>query len=390
MENQAIKNQTTDVNHIDWFIESKKKKEVDWSIYGLDKVNKVRNFKNESSYLIDIEDIWHENEKIKIKTSDKNIFSFKENDKEFKSIAKYFNVNLSEFVYLVKNFKEHVVKLLKENDIKVKIKNEGGNLIPSIKRGVIECNVNKILNEIKERKTLTVFPAKIVGYDDDVFRCKIMNVIDCYMSFYETSIEEINDPDVYIGKEIPVIVYNVVDDVIYVSNRKYNEYEQKINVEKLKELVINKQKISCVITGINDLGVFIKKDSLVGLIYYNKLKKETKEKIKNGLLKKGDSLEIFVDDVTPDGRCICTDMDYNDFLEKAKEDLLNKVYKGKVINVKNNFAILQIISDDKTSYLTSVNNANTNIKKGDVFDVKVYNVFLDKENKIKTHAKIVK
>jgi hypothetical protein len=390
MENQSIKNQTPDVNHIDWFIESKKKKEVDWSVYRLDKVNKIRNFKNESSYLIDVEDVWHENEKIKIKTSDKNIFSFKENDKEFKSVAKYFNVNLSEFVYLVKNFKEHVLKLLKENEIKVKIKNEGGDLIPSIKKGIFECNINKILNEIKERKTLTVFSAKIVGYDDDVFRCKIMNVIDCYMSFYETSIEEIDNPDSYIGKEIPVIVYNVANDVIYVSHRKYNEYEQKINIDKIKELVINKQKISCVITGINDLGVFIKKDSLIGLIYYNKLKKETKEKIKNGLLKKGDSLEIFVDDVTPDGRCICTDMDYNDFLEKAKEDLLNKVYKGKVINVKNNFAILQIISDDKTSYLTSVNAANTNIKKGDVFDVKVYNVFLDKENKIKTHAKIVK
>jgi hypothetical protein len=389
MENQAIKKQIPNVNHVDWFVENKKKKEVDWSIYGLDKVNKIINFKNESSYLIDIEDIWYENEKIKIKTSDKNVFSFKENDKEFKSIAKYFNVNLSEFVYSVKNFKEHVLKLLKENDIKVKIKNKEGDLIPSIKKGVIECNINKILNEIKEKKTLTVFPAKIVGYDDDVFRCKIMNVIDCYMSFYETSIEEIDDPDIYIGKEVPVIVYNVVDDVIYVSNRKYNEYEQKINVEKLKELVINKQKISCVITGINDLGVFVKKDSLVGLIYYNKLKKETKEKIKNGLLKKGDSLEIFVDDVTPDGRCICTDMDHNDFLEKAKEDLLNKVHKGKVINVKNNFAILQIISDDKTSYLTSVNVANTNIKKGDVFDVKVYNVFLDKENKIKTHAKRV-
>jgi ribosomal protein S1 len=210
------------------------------------------------------------------------------------------------------------------------------------------------------------------------------------MNVFEASPDLIEDPESYIGKEIPVVVTSVNGTNIYVSHKKYIDVTQKSSLESLKELVANRVKVKGIITGVNDIGVFVKNEKLIGLIYYNKLKRESFEQIKKGILSKGNEIEFYIDDVTPDGRCICTNMEITDFEEKAKEDLLNKTHSGKIINIKGNNAIVQIIAPDRTSYLTSVRNCDETMKRGDIVNVQIYSVFLDKENKIKTYGQIVK
>ena len=364
-------------------------KKPDWSLYKLEG-DVSPPLKNLKSYFAKIVDIWIDNKKIKIKLDDGNIFVFDKDDKQIKYIAKYYNTDVNEFSELIEHSKLSLLSVFESNNIKVKVENIKGNLIPNIKKGIAEQNLMNIIQEIKENKSATVYSAKIVKLVNETFHCKILNVVECFMNVFEASPDLIEDPESYIGKEIPVVVTSVNGTNIYVSHKKYIDVTQKSSLESLKELVANRVKVKGIITGVNDIGVFVKNEKLIGLIYYNKLKRESFEQIKKGILSKGNEIEFYIDDVTPDGRCICTNMEITDFEEKAKEDLLNKTHSGKIINIKGNNAIVQIIAPDRTSYLTSVRNCDETMKRGDIVNVQIYSVFLDKENKIKTYGQIVK
>jgi predicted RNA-binding protein with RPS1 domain len=364
-------------------------KKPDWSLYKLDG-DVSPPLKNLKSYFAKIVDIWIDNKKIKIKLDDGNIFVFDKDDKQIKYLAKYYNTDVNEFSELIEHSKLSLLSVFESNNIKVKVENIKGNLIPNIKKGIAEQNLMNIIQEIKETKSATVYSAKIVKLVNETFHCKILNVVECFMNVFEASPDLIEDPESYIGKEIPVVVTSVNGTNIYVSHKKYIDVTQKSSLESLKELVANRVKVKGIITGVNDIGVFVKNEKLIGLIYYNKLKRESFEQIKKGILSKGNEIEFYIDDVTPDGRCICTNMEITDFEEKAKEDLLNKTHSGKIINIKGNNAIVQIIAPDRTSYLTSVRNCDETMKRGDIVNVQIYSVFLDKENKIKTYGQIVK
>jgi predicted RNA-binding protein with RPS1 domain len=364
-------------------------KKPDWSLYKLEG-DVSPPLKNLKSYFAKIVDIWIDNKKIKIKLDDGNIFVFDKDDKQIKYLAKYYNTDVNEFSELIEHSKLSLLSVFESNNIKVKVENIKGNLIPNIKKGIAEQNLMNIIQEIKENKSATVYSAKIVKLVNETFHCKILNVVECFMNVFEASPDLIEDPESYIGKEIPVVVTSVNGTNIYVSHKKYIDVTQKSSLESLKELVANRVKVKGIITGVNDIGVFVKNEKLIGLIYYNKLKRESFEQIKKGILSKGNEIEFYIDDVTPDGRCICTNMEITDFEEKAKEDLLNKTHSGKIINIKGNNAIVQIIAPDRTSYLTSVRNCDETMKRGDIVNVQIYSVFLDKENKIKTYGQIVK
>jgi predicted RNA-binding protein with RPS1 domain len=364
-------------------------KKPDWSLYKLEG-DVSPPLKNLKSYFAKIVDIWIDNKKIKIKLDDGNIFVFDKDDKQIKYLAKYYNTDVNEFSELIEHSKLSLLSVFESNNIKVKVENIKGNLIPNIKKGIAEQNLMNIIQEIKETKSATVYSAKIVKLVNETFHCKILNVVECFMNVFEASPDLIEDPESYIGKEIPVVVTSVNGTNIYVSHKKYIDVTQKSSLESLKELVANRVKVKGIITGVNDIGVFVKNEKLIGLIYYNKLKRESFEQIKKGILSKGNEIEFYIDDVTPDGRCICTNMEITDFEEKAKEDLLNKTHSGKIINIKGNNAIVQIIAPDRTSYLTSVRNCDETMKRGDIVNVQIYSVFLDKENKIKTYGQIVK
>ncbi len=364
-------------------------KKPDWSLYKLEG-DVSPPLKNLKSYFAKIVDIWIDDKKIKIKLDDGNIFVFDKDDKQIKYLAKYYNTDVNEFSELIEHSKLSLLSVFESNNIKVKVENIKGNLVPNIKKGIAEQNLMSIIQEIKENKSATVYSAKIVKLVNETFHCKILNVVECFMNVFEASPDLIEDPKSYIGKEIPVLITSVNGTNIYVSHKKYIDLTQKSSLESLKELVANRVKVKGIITGVNDIGVFVKNEKLIGLIYYNKLKRESFEQIKKGILSKGNEIEFYIDDVTPDGRCICTNMEITDFKEKAKEDLLNKTHCGKIINIKGNNAIVQIIAPDRTSYLTSVRNCDETMKRGDIVNVQIYSVFLDKENKIKTYGQIVK
>lgn len=392
---KATNNQTQTNNQNEWattfetdaLFEANKK--PDWSLYKLEG-DISPPLKNLKSYFVKIVDIWIDNKKIKIKLDDGNIFVFDKDDKQIKYLAKYYNTDVNEFSELIEHSKLSLLSVFESNNIKVKVENIKGNLIPNIKKGIAEQNLMNIIQEIKENKSATVYSAKIVKLVNETFYCKILNVVECFMNVFEASPDLIEDPESYIGKEIPVVVTSVNGTNIYVSHKKYIDLTQKSSLEALKELVANRVKVKGIITGVNDIGVFVKNEKLIGLIYYNKLKRESFDQIKKGILSKGNEIEFYIDDVTPDGRCICTNMEITDFEEKAKEDLLNKTHYGKIINIKGNNAIVQIIAPDRTSYLTSVRNCDETMKRGDIVNVQIYSVFLDKENKIKTYGQIVK
>lgn len=392
---KTTNNQTQTNNQNEWvttfetdvFFETNKK--PDWSLYKLEGEISPP-LKTLKSYFAKIVDIWIDNKKIKIKLDDGNIFVFDKDDKQIKYLAKYYNTDVNEFSELIEHSKLSLLSVFESNNIKVKVENIKGNLIPNIKKGIAEQNLMNIIQEIKENKSATVYSAKIVKLVNETFHCKILNVVECFMNVFEASPDLIEDPESYIGKEIPVVVTSVNGTNIYVSHKKYIDLTQKSSLESLKELVANRVKVKGIITGVNDIGVFVKNEKLIGLIYYNKLKRESFEQIKKGILSKGNEIEFYIDDVTPDGRCICTNMEITDFEEKAKEDLLNKTHSGKIINIKGNNAIIQIIAPDRTSYLTSVRNCDETMKRGDIVNVQIYSVFLDKENKIKTYGQIVK
>lgn len=235
----------------------------------------------------------------------------------------------------------------------------------------------------------TAYVAKIKNKNQGGFLVDVLGV-EAFLPGSLAAANKITNFDSYIGKEIPVMIEDYLNDIktFIVSNKKYIKH---VLPKKAKEIDF-KIKHTGQITGTTKFGIFVEfYDIFTGLLHTSKMSDETKEMFENNSFKPGDSIECYVREIGKNYRLILTDFSPEEtkvIEEKEKEKksdgtTVGDVFEGVLISKKHFGAFVRIPITEKTNQVGLLPKSSIpeewDKEPGDKIKVKISS---KKENKI--------
>lgn len=227
----------------------------------------------------------------------------------------------------------------------------------------------------------TAYHAKVVQKNKGGFFVNVQG-IDAFLPGGLAAANKIEDFNSYIGKEIPVMIEDYLQDsnTFIVSNKKYLNH---IMPDMIKNLQLNKEYRGTV-TGTTKFGIFIEFEEIfTGLIHVSKMSEETKEKFKQRKIKAGDEMNFFIKEITKSNKIILSEemhVDKEIELANFSKKNMDTVQEAKVISNKP-FGTLVKIEKDIIGLLSKKELKTKNaasLEIGSTVSVKIKNIKKDK------------
>ena len=157
----------------------------------------------------------------------------------------------------------------------------------------------------------------------------------------------VRDFDEMVGKKLPLMVEDYLQDSdTFVFS--YKKYVKNILPQKIDELD-TQDKYRGTVTGVMKFGIFIEfNEFFTGLLHTSKMSDECKSRFKNGEIKAGDFVNIWIQEIAADKKIILTDIDpairRQELEEFCKNNIgVNKI--GEVLSVKPFVTLVKLEKD---------------------------------------------
>jgi ribosomal protein S1 len=157
----------------------------------------------------------------------------------------------------------------------------------------------------------------------------------------------VRDFDEMVGKKLPLMVEDYLrDSDTFVFS--YKKYVKNILPQKIDELDTQEKYVGTV-TGVMKFGIFIEfNEFFTGLLHTSKMSDECKSRFKNGEIKTGDFVNIWIQEIAADKKIILTDIDpairRQELEEFCKNNIgINKI--GEVLSVKPFVTLVKLEKD---------------------------------------------
>jgi len=229
----------------------------------------------------------------------------------------------------------------------------------------------------------TAYVAKIKNKNQGGFLVDVLGV-EAFLPGSLAAANKITDFETYIGKEIPVMIEDYLNDIktFIVSNKKYIAHVLPKKAEEIDFSIKHKGHI----TGTSKFGIFVEfYDIFTGLLHTSKMNNETKESFDSGNFIPGGEIECFIKEVGKNYRLILTDQSPE---EPHTENEMKKIkvgdkFEGVLVSKKHFGAFIKIQLSGNYNQVGLLQKSNMpaefNYESGDNINVKVSII---KENKI--------
>lgn len=223
-------------------------------------------------------------------------------NKEKKFISMFGINDPKEFVKSIKNPENKQIIL--NYGINGKVMSSGENARVSLWDG----HTNKIETEFMDqiKNPTTAYVAHVKEINKGGYVVSIMG-IDAFMPGSLAAPNKLTDFNVLLDKDVMVMIESFIPGTGFiVSHKKYLKY---LIPMKLKELELNKW-MEGIVTGSTKFGIFIEfNDIFTGMIHTTKMSEDLKNKFMADIIKPGDKLKFYIDEITDDNRIILSDIE---------------------------------------------------------------------------------
>lgn len=155
------------------------------------------------------------------------------------------------------------------------------------------------------KKPTTAYTAHVKEINKGGYVVSIMG-IDAFMPGSLAAPNKLTDFNVLIDKDVMVMIESFIPGTGFiVSHKKYLKY---IIPMKLKELELGKW-MSGTVTGTTKFGIFIEFNEIfTGMIHTSKMSEELKTRFMADIVKPGDRMEFYIDEITETDKIILSDI----------------------------------------------------------------------------------
>lgn len=199
----------------------------------------------------------------------------------------------------------------------------------------------------EQLKTPTrIYDAKVMEKNRGGYFVNIYGV-EAFLPGSLASANKIINFESFLGKTVKVMLDSYIGDsnTFIVSNKRYIDHVMPDMIENMNISV----KYEGVVTGTIQSGIFIEfNEIMTGLLSQQDMSQDTLEKFKNGLIRPGDKISVWVRDIIPPKNFILTEnsteilvsslTELNDIIEKENTDV---AITAKVIGIKGPFVTVE-------------------------------------------------
>lgn len=258
----------------------------------------------------------------------------------FSKEKRYFDIlkmNFDDFcLWLDSSFQR---SFLEENKIYIKVENKITN-----RGSLYKAHLQKLFEEFKEQinKPKNAYYATVMSKNQGGFLVDIQG-ITAFLPGSLAAANKINDFDLYLGKEIPVMIedYFSTTNIFVVSFKKYLECILPNKLSKLKKNCI----MTGTVTGTSKYGIFMEFDEIfTGLLHVAEMSTYTLDNFNKGEIFISQEMTVWLKDIKND-KLILTEIDPSLKLNKYEDyasEFEGKSTIGKVISVKAHGAFLDL------------------------------------------------
>lgn len=187
--------------------------------------------------------------------------------------------------------------------LQAKILSNGDNARVSLWDGHLAKIEQEFMTQIKN--PTTAYTAHIKEINKGGYVVSIMG-IDAFMPGSLAAPNKLHDFNVLLDKDVMVMIESFIPGTGFiVSHKKYLKY---IIPMKLEELELGKWMTGTV-TGSTKFGIFVEFDEIfTGMIHTSKMSEDLKTKFMADIIRAGDSIEFYVDEITESNKIILSNM----------------------------------------------------------------------------------
>lgn len=238
---------------------------------------------------------------------------------------------------------------------------------------VCDCYINNLKREFIDQitKEKSAYTAKIESTNRGGYIANISG-IKCFLPGSLAAANKITDFEEYIGKEIPVMIENYIEDkdIFVVSHKKYINKVMEHKIGELNAL----QQYTGTVTGTSDFGIFVEWDELyTGLIHKSELKNE--DEISK--YREGDEISFYVKGIRDNNKIVLSldeptekIVQLNEMKEKMETDtiyIFDAIFKYK----NKNGLMVEI---PKLNSFALIENNSFELKEGEMIVIKITNI----------------
>lgn len=252
-----------------------------------------------------------------------------------KKFIDIFDLTLEEFVFWISGDPEDFVG--RENYVSVTVDTHGP------RGSLVKGHAEKLKHEFFEQITTptTAYSAKIISKNKGGFLVDIIGV-EAFLPGSLAAANKIADFDEYIGKKVDVMIEDYLKDIgtFIVSNKRYIKHMLPIRIAALD---LTKMHLG-IITDTAKFGIFAEiEDFFTGLLHSSKMDPETLENFKQREYRSGDTIEVWIKEVTENNRLVFTSYspEKQEEIEKEiqeKEELERKDRDSKAFKIGSSYS----------------------------------------------------
>lgn len=231
-----------------------------------------------------------------------------------------------------------------------------------------------------------VYEAKVIEKNRGGYFVNIQGV-DAFLPGSLASANKIINFEAFLGKTVKVMLDSFINesDTYIVSNKRYIDHVLPDLIEKFDMSV----QYEGTVTGTIQSGIFIEfNEIMTGLLSQSDMDQETLTQFKNGQIRPGDKLNIWVRDILPPKNFILTQnstegiiaslQEMAKIIEKENSDV---AILAKVVSIKGFYVTVEFNGVTTTISMKGQFGQNNRLKIGGIIKIRISSVF-PKRNKV--------
>lgn len=231
-----------------------------------------------------------------------------------------------------------------------------------------------------------VYEAKVVEKNRGGYFVNIQGV-DAFLPGSLASANKIINFEAFLGKTVKVMLDSFINesDTYIVSNKRYIDYVLPDLIEKFDMSV----QYEGTVTGTIQSGIFIEfNEIMTGLLSQLDMDQQTLAQFKNGQIRPGDKLNIWVRDILPPKNFILTQNSTENIISSLQEvaNIIEKensdvAIMAKVVSIKGSYVTVEFNGITTTISMKGQFGQNNRLKIGGMIKIRISSVF-PKRNKV--------